>query len=540
MSAAPDSGKKGGDQEMSVGLKNPEQAGVQDPAEPIIETFALQREHSGVGSGSEAWAGGPPLRRLSPIDLQPLGVVRSATPDECRAAIGQAAAAFKSWQVVPAPRRGQVVRQIGEVLRRHKKELAEIISLEVGKIRAEAEGEVQEMIDMADFAVGLSRMLYVSTMPSERPGHRMYEQWHPLGPVGVITAFNFPMAVWSWNAFIALVCGDTVIWKPSSKASLSALAAMHLIWPVLKKNGLPDGILNLVVGSGPSIGEAMVQDRRIPLISATGSVRMGRHVAAAVGSRLGRTLLELGGNNAVIVSPSADLELTVRAVLFGAIGTAGQRCTTIRRVLIHTDVFDRFCAPLVQSYRVIRIGNPLNAGVLMGPLIDADAVKKMQTALKQLRDQGGKVIYGGQALSGGIFDAGTYVTPCIAEARPDMPIVREETFAPILYLIRFRTMEEAVAQLNAVPQGLSSAIFTNHLLEAEAFLSASGSDCGIANVNIGTSGAEIGGAFGGEKDTGGGREAGSDAWKAYMRRQTVTINWSRKLPLAQGIELKLT
>jgi aldehyde dehydrogenase (NAD+) len=523
---------------MSVGFKNQEQGAVQGATRSIIETLSLQGEHLGAGSGSEAWASGPSFQRFSPIDLQPLGVVRSATPDDCRRAIEQAATVFKDWRMVPAPRRGQVVRQIGEVLRRHKKELAEIISLEVGKIRAEAEGEVQEMIDMADFAVGLSRMLYGATMPSERPGHRMYEQWHPLGPVGVITAFNFPMAVWSWNAFIALVCGDTVIWKPSSKASLSALAAMHLIWPVLKKNDLPDGILNLVVGSGASIGESLIQDRRVPLISATGSVRMGRHVAAAVGSRLGRTLLELGGNNAVIVSPSADLKLTVEAILFGAIGTSGQRCTTIRRVLVHTDIFDSFCALLVKSYGEVRIGNPLNDEVLMGPLIDAEAVKSMQVALKQLRDQGGRIIYGGQMLSGGIFDSGTYVTPCIAEARPDMSIVHEETFAPVVYLIRFRTIEEAVAQLNAVPQGLSSAIFTNHLLEAEGFLSASGSDCGIANVNIGTSGAEIGGAFGGEKDTGGGREAGSDAWKAYMRRQTVTVNWSRKLPLAQGIELK--
>jgi aldehyde dehydrogenase (NAD+) len=408
----------------------------------------------------------------------------------------------------------------------------------VGKTRAEAEGEIQEMIDMADFAVGLSRMLYGVTMPSERPGHRIYEQWHPLGPVGVITAFNFPVAVWSWNAFIALVCGDTVIWKPSSKAALSAVAAMSLIWPVLKKNDLPDGILNLVVGSGSSIGEAMIQDRRIPLISATGSVHMGRHVAAAVGSRLGRTILELGGNNAVIVSPSVDLELAARAVVFGAIGTAGQRCTTIRRVLVHADRFDSFCAALVRSYREIRIGDPLDAGVLMGPLIDAEAVDTMQVALKQLREQGGKIIYGGQVLSGGLFDTGTYVTPCIAEARADMPIVHEETFAPILYLIRFRTQEEAVAHLNSVSQGLSSAIFTNNLLEAESFLSSSGSDCGIANVNTSTSGAEIGGAFGGEKNTGGGREAGSDAWKAYMRRQTVTINWSGKLPLAQGIEFK--
>ena len=506
-------------------------------AKSLIRRITEEGELCGAGSGSATWGHGASLRKLSPIDLKPLTVVRSASMQDYREIMDQAAAAFSVWRMVPAPKRGEVVRQIAEVLRRHKKELAEVVSREVGKIRAEAEGEVQEMIDMADFAVGLSRMLYGVTMPSERPGHRMYEQWHPLGPVGVITAFNFPLAVWSWNAFIALVCGDTVVWKPSSKAALSAIGAMRLIWPVLKKNGLPDGILNLVVGSGPSIGEAMVQDRRLPLISATGSVRMGRHVASAVASRLGRTLLELGGNNAVIVSSSADLELTARAVVFGAVGTAGQRCTTIRRVLVHADMFDSLCALLVKSYRKIRIGNPLETGVHMGPLIDAAAVATMQNALRQLREQGGKIIYGGQALSGGIFGAGTYVTPCIAEARPDMPIVHEETFAPILYLIRFRTLEEAVAQLNGVTQGLSSAIFTNHLLEAEAFLSASGSDCGIANVNIGPSGAEIGGAFGGEKESGGGREAGSDAWKAYMRRQTVTVNWSHELTLAQGIEL---
>jgi len=525
---------------MGAGLQD----GKRDQSLPqtgrsLIEWIAGKGEVGGTGSGSQTWGHGDPMHRLSPIDQRPLAVVRSASTQDYRETLNQAVTAFKVWRMVPAPRRGEVVRQIGEVLRRNKKELAEIISLEVGKIQAEAEGEVQEMIDMADFAVGLSRMLYGVTMPSERPGHRMYEQWHPLGPVGVITAFNFPVAVWSWNAFIALVCGDTVIWKPSSKAALSAVAAMSLIWPVLKENDLPDGILNLVAGPGPSIGEAMIQDRRIPLISATGSVRMGRHVAAAVASRVGRTLLELGGNNAVVVCPSADLELAVKAIVFGAIGTAGQRCTTIRRVLVHAELFDTFCTRLVRSYREIRIGNPLNVGVHMGPLIDAEAVSTMQIALKQLRDQGGKVIYGGQALAGGIFDTGTYVTPCIAEARPDMPIVHVETFAPILYVIRFRTLEEAVAHLNAVSQGLSSAIFTNDMLEAEAFLSASGSDCGIANVNIGTSGAEIGGAFGGEKDTGGGREAGSDAWRAYMRRQTVTVNWSRKMPLAQGIELKL-
>jgi aldehyde dehydrogenase (NAD+) len=505
----------------------------------LIERIAGEGEVGGAGSGSETWGHGAPLRRQSPIDLRPLAAVRSASTQDYREIVDQAAAAFSVWRTVPAPQRGEVVRQIGTVLRWHKRDLAEIVCREVGKTRAEAEGEIQEMIDMADFAVGLSRMLYGVTMPSERPGHRLYEQWHPLGPVGVITAFNFPLAVWSWNAFVALVCGDTVIWKPSSKAALSAVAAMKLIWPVLKSNDLPDGILNLVVGSGPSIGEAMIHDRRVPLVSATGSVRMGRQVASAVGARLGRTILELGGNNGVIVTPSADLDVAVRAIEFGAIGTAGQRCTTIRRVFVHADSFDGFCASLVRSYQQIRIGNPLEDGVLMGPLVDAGAVNAMQFALQQLQDQGGKILCGGQVLSGGIFDAGTYVTPCIAEARAEMPIVHEETFAPILYVIRFRTLEEAVSNLNAVPQGLSSAIFTNHLPEAESFLSASGSDCGIANVNTGTSGAEIGGAFGGEKDTGGGREAGSDAWKAYMRRQTVTVNGSRRLALAQGIKFNV-
>jgi aldehyde dehydrogenase (NAD+) len=467
-----------------------------------------------------------------------LAVIRTATAEDYNQVAQQAGAAFKIWRTVPAPRRGEVVRQIGEVLRQSKRELAEIITKEVGKIRPEAECEVQEMIDMADFAVGQSRMLYGATMPSERPEHRMFEQWHPLGPVGVITAFNFPAAVWSWNAFIAMVCGDTVIWKPSSKAALTAIVLMQLIWPVLKRNDLPEGILNLVVGSGGAIGEALVQDRRIPLISATGSVRMGRHVAAAVGLRVGRTLLELGGNNAVIVAPSADLDLAVRAIVFGAIGTAGQRCTSIRRVIVHVDIYPRLREALIEAYQGLRIGNPLDDGIHMGPLIDAEAVADMQIAMQQLREQGGRIICGGQVLAGGIFDAGTYVAPCIAEADPHLPVVREETFAPLLYLIRYRNFEEAVEYQNTVPQGLSSAVFTNDLIEAEAFLSARGSDCGIVNINIGTSGAEIGGAFGGEKETGGGREAGSDVWKTYMRRQTCTINWSRRLSLAQGVQFR--
>jgi aldehyde dehydrogenase (NAD+) len=376
-------------------------------------------------------------------------------------------------------------------------------------------------------------------MHSERPDHRMYEQWHPLGPVGVITAFNFPVAVWSWNALIALVAGDTVIWKPSSKAALTAIAVMKIVWPVLRRNNLPEGILSLLAGGRDAVGDPLINDQRVPLISATGSVRMGRHVARTVAARLGRSLLELGGNNAIIVTPSADIELAVRAILFGAVGTAGQRCTTTRRLIVHADIYERIAAELLNVYRQIKIGNPLEEGILMGPLIDTDATAALQAALVQVKDQGGRVLYGGTVLSGGLYDAGTYVTPCICEARADMPIVQAETFAPLLYLIKYETIEEAVACHNAVPQGLSSAVFTRDIRESEFFLSTRGSDCGIANVNIGTSGAEIGGAFGGEKETGGGRESGSDAWKVYMRRQTCTVKWSSELPLAQGISFTL-
>jgi aldehyde dehydrogenase (NAD+) len=395
------------------------------------------------------------------------------------------------------------------------------------------------MIDIADFAVGQSRMLYGLSMHSERPGHRMYEQWHPLGPVGVITAFNFPVAVWSWNAMIALIAGDTVIWKPSSKAFLSAVGTMNIAWRVLRDNGLPEGILNIVVGNRGDVGEALIRDRRISLISATGSVRMGRHIATTVAGRLGKSLLELGGNNGIIVTPAANPELAVKAILFGAVGTAGQRCTTTRRVIVHKDMFGPLSDSLVRAYKQVRIGSPLDEDVLMGPLIDRDAVDAMQEALTQVTAQGGRILYGGEVLSGGMFDAGTYVAPCICEVAADCPIVQEETFAPILYLIQYETLDEAVRIHNGVPQGLSSAVFTDDLKEAETFLSAMGSDCGIANVNVGTSGAEIGGAFGGEKDTGGGRESGSDAWKAYMRRQTSTINWSGQMPLAQGIEFNI-
>ena len=505
----------------------------------ILEALDLAGEQPGAGSGTESYGNGQVMQSRSPIDSRGIGKIRCATGTDYERISSRAVEGFGAWRMVPAPKRGDVVRKIGDALRAHKASLAEIISLEVGKIRAEAEGEVQEMIDMADFAVGQSRMLYGVTVPSERPGHRLYEQWHPLGPIGVITAFNFPVAVWSWNAFIALVCGDTVIWKPSSKAALTALAAMKIIWPVLRENRVPEGVLNLVIGDRQSVGEALIHDSRVPLVSATGSVAMGRRVASAVASRLGKTILELGGNNAIIVSRSADLELAVRAVVFSAVGTAGQRCTTTRRVIVQEEIYEMFRDALIKACEQIRIGNPLDNGVHMGPLIDDDAVNSMQAAIRQLKDEGGRVLFGGQILSGGIFDAGTYVTPCIAEAAPDLSIVREETFAPLLYLIKYSRIEEAVAYHNAVPQGLSSAIFTKDLQESELFISHRGSDCGIANINVGTSGAEIGGAFGGEKDTGGGREAGSDAWKAYMRRQTCTINWSNELPLAQGIEFEI-
>ena len=507
--------------------------------EAILKPLDLLEEQAGAGTGTWLPCSGPWLSAFSPIDGRQIGAIRSAGRDDCNAVISRAVEAFKTWRSVPAPRRGEIVRQIGEALRLRKKELGALVSLETGKIRAEGEGEVQEMIDIADFALGQSRMLYGLSMHSERPDHRMYEQWHPLGPVGVITAFNFPLAVWSWNALIALVGGDTVIWKPSSKAALTAIAVMKIVWPVLQRNNLPEGILSLLVGGRDAVGDPLINDPRVPLISATGSVRMGRHVAQAVAARLGRSLLELGGNNAIIVTSSADIELAVRAILFGAVGTAGQRCTTTRRLIVHADIYERIAAELVNVYRQIKIGDPLEEGVLMGPLIDTDATAALQAALAQVKDQGGKVLYGGTVLSGGLYDTGTYVTPCICEARADMPIVQAETFAPLLYLIKYETIEEAVAYHNAVPQGLSSAVFTRDIRESEFFLSSRGSDCGIANVNIGTSGAEIGGAFGGEKETGGGRESGSDAWKAYMRRQTCSLNWSSELPLAQGITFTL-
>ena len=458
-----------------------------------------------------------------------LGRVALASPEEYEAIVSRAQTVFERWRMLPAPKRGEIVREIGDELRKAKQELGRMVTLEAGKIVAEGQGEVQEMIDVADFACGLSRQLYGLSMHSERPGHRMYEQWHPLGVVGVISAFNFPVAVWSWNALIALVCGDTVIWKPSLKTPLCAVAVQEICDRVLDRHGWK-GLLNLVIGADDVIGERLIRDKRIPLISATGSTRMGRHVAQVVAERLGRSLLELGGNNGVIVMDDADPDLVVRAVLFGAVGTAGQRCTSIRRLFLQKSIAPKITEKLIAAYKQIRIGDPLDAATLMGPLIDEAAVDSMMRGLTTIQEQGGKILTGGKVLHG------CFVEPTIVQARPDMAMLKEELFAPVLYLIEFDTLEQAVAWHNDVPQGLSSAIFTANLASAEVFLSARGSDCGIANVNIGTSGAEIGGAFGGEKDTGGGRESGSDAWKAYMRRQTVTVNWSGGLPLSQGIQ----
>ncbi len=451
-----------------------------------------------------------------------------------------AQAGFDAWRRWPAPKRGEIVRQLGEALRQEKDHLGALVSLEMGKSLQEGLGEVQEMIDICDFAVGLSRQLYGLTMHSERPEHRMYEQWHPLGVVGIISAFNFPVAVWAWNAMIAAVCGDATLWKPSEKTPLTALACFHILQPVLERNKVPAGVFSLLIGDGIGIGELLIADPGIPLVSATGSTRMGRRVAEVVGKRLGKTILELGGNNAIILAPSARLELALPALVFGAVGTAGQRCTSTRRVFIHDSLYEKVKGSLVAAYKKIKIGNPLEETNHMGPLIDQQAVDLMQKALRRAEQLGAKILYGGRVLSGGEYSSGCYVEPAIVEAEARMDIVHEETFAPILYLMRYKGgVAEAIAMQNNVSQGLSSAIFTQDLLESEEFLSAWGSDCGIANVNIGTSGAEIGGAFGGEKDTGGGRESGSDAWKAYMRRSTNTINFGQALPLAQGIKFQL-
>ncbi|MCP9455985.1 MAG: aldehyde dehydrogenase family protein [Nitrospira sp.] len=498
-----------------------------------LKDLGIQAVNSGGSTGAGWWSSQgerPIMQSINPATGETLAGVSPCSQEDYERILKDSIETFRTWRMVPAPKRGEVVRLIGQALREKKDQLGTLVSLEVGKIKAEGDGEVQEMIDMADFAVGQSRMLYGVTMQSERPSHRMFEQWHPLGPIGVITAFNFPVAVWAWNAFLAAVAGDTVIWKPSPKAPLCAIAVQKICNQVTQQLGY-SGIFSLFITDQLSLAEQMVQDPRIPLISFTGSVAVGRRIAAVVGQRLGRTILELSGNNAVIVDETADLDLAVRAIVFGAVGTAGQRCTTTRRLLVHESRYEELVGRLVKAYGQIRIGNPLDSNVLMGPLIDQAAVQAYAFALEEVKREGGEILYGGRILN----RTGYFVEPTIVKAKNHWPVVQRETFAPILYVMTFSTIEEAIAMQNDVPQGLSSALFSNHVRHTELFLSACGSDCGIANINIGTSGAEIGGAFGGEKETGGGREAGSDAWKAYMRRQTSTINWGTDLPLAQGI-----
>jgi aldehyde dehydrogenase (NAD+) len=477
---------------------------------------------------------------FSPVDNKKIGAIGKATLADYEQLIATAEKAKGEWARIPAPKRGEVVRQMGDALRAAKADLGMLVSYEMGKSYQEGLGEVQEMIDICDFAVGLSRQLYGLTMHSERPNHRMYEQWHPIGLVGIISAFNFPVAVWAWNSMIAAVCGDVSIWKPSEKTPLTAVACFNIIAKVLKDNNVPEGVMSLIVGDVPTIGETLIADHRIPLISATGSTRMGKRVGEVVGGRLGRSILELGGNNAIILTPDADMKMALPAIVFGAVGTCGQRCTSTRRLIIHESIYDKVKETIVNAYKGLKIGSPLDENNHVGPLIDTDAVAIMQRALGAIKEQGGQVVYGGQPLSGAGFDSDCYVMPAVAEASPDMQIVQDETFAPILYLLKYSgDVTDAIAIQNNVKQGLSSAVFTTNLREAERFLSAQGSDCGIANVNIGTSGAEIGGAFGGEKETGGGRESGSDAWRAYMRRQTNTINYGSELPLAQGIKFDI-
>jgi aldehyde dehydrogenase (NAD+) len=501
----------------------------------LLKKLGIQEVNPGACMGPDAWIEDPKGKALisyNPTTGEPLASVIQATSTTSQQVIASAHDAFNTWRAVPAPKRGEIVRDLGNALREVKGPLGELVSLEMGKIRAEGIGEVQEMIDICDFAVGLSRQLYGLSMHSERPGHRMYEQWHPLGVVGVITAFNFPVAVWSWNTAIAAVCGDPVLWKPSSSVPLCAIAVQHITNRIMADHGLA-GIFNLVIGSGREVGDTLLNDPRLPLISFTGSTAVGQHVSQAVASRFGRSILELGGNNAILVADDADLDLTLRAVLFGAVGTAGQRCTSTRRIIVQEDIAVNFSQQLVAAYEQVRLGDPLVDGTLMGPLVDGSAVEEMFDALEQARQEGGIILTGGKMRP----ELGpNFVEPTIVQMPAQSAIVEKETFAPILYMMAYKDLEQAIQMHNAVPQGLSSAIFTNNLRTAEQFLSVNGSDCGIANVNIGTSGAEIGGAFGGEKETGGGRESGSDAWKAYMRRQTNTINFSPDLPLAQGIE----
>jgi aldehyde dehydrogenase (NAD+) len=506
----------------------------------FLAKLGLEQRIQGASTGCDWFGGTQPLKSFSPVDGKEIGEALQASQTDYEHAVETCQKAFEVWRKWPAPKRGTVVRDIGHALLENKDALGKLVAYEMGKSLQEGLGEVQEMIDICEFAVGLSRQLYGLTMHSERPDHRMYEQWHPLGVVGIISAFNFPVAVWSWNSMIAAVCGDTSIWKPSEKTPLTAAACFRIMAPVLKAHAVPEGTFALVFGDGPSIGERLTQDHRIPLISATGSTRMGKRVGTVVAERFGKTILELGGNNAIIVTESADLKLAAPAIVFGAVGTCGQRCTTTRRLLVAKSQSEAIKTMLVKAYEGLRIGNPLDSQNHVGPLIDKDAVKQMQTAISRAKEEGGKVLFGGEVLTGRGYESGCYVKPAIIEIGQEAKIVREETFAPILYVMTYsKGLDEAIKMQNSVPQGLSSAIFTNDLREAEKFLSTAGSDCGIANVNIGTSGAEIGGAFGGEKETGGGRESGSDSWKAYMRRQTNTINYGSALPLAQGIKFDI-
>ncbi len=513
--------------------------------EHILRTLGI--EESNLGGFAGEWVGsGPDIEVFTPIDGSRLGTVREVTVAEYDEIVERAHAAFLEWRKLPAPKRGEIIRQLGNRLREVKAELGALVTLEMGKIKAEGEGEVQEMIDICDFATGLSRQLYGLTLASEREDHHMREQWHPLGVVGVISAFNFPVAVWSWNAALAAVCGDSTLWKPSERTPLTAVAVTKLAAGVCRENDVDPAIFSLAIGHGATIGERMLNDRRVPLVSATGSCRMGRRVGEVVGARLGKSILELGGNNAIVVTPHANLDLALPGIVFGSVGTAGQRCTSTRRIIVHRSVKDELVRRLIKAYEGVRIGNPLADGTLMGPLLNEESVSAFVAAQEKVVTEGGEILFGGAVLDGDEYPGGRYVQPCIASAENGFQIVQDETFAPILYIIEYGTANaspsEAIAQMdealqihNDVPQGLSSSIFTDNFREAEYFLSHRGSDCGIANVNIGTSGAEIGGAFGGEKDTGGGRESGSDAWRAYMRRQTNTVNWSTELPLAQGI-----
>ena len=505
----------------------------------FLKTLNISANNKGVSTGVQ-WikSKGEKLSSYSPVDGVLIGTVLGADKEAYEVVITKAQEAFADWRLWPAPKRGEIVRLVGMELRKFKTELGTLVSYEMGKSLQEGMGEVQEMIDICDFAVGLSRQLHGSTMHSERPGHRMYDQYHPLGIVGIISAFNFPVAVWAWNSMLAWVCGDVTVWKPSEKTPLCAVACQQIIQTVFKKNNVPEGVCGLISG-GREVGEWMSADKRIPLVSATGSTRMGKAVGAVVGERLGRSLLELGGNNSIIISHEADINIAITAAVFGAVGTAGQRCTTTRRLIIHEKIYNKFKERLVNAYLQLKIGNPLNEKMHVGPLIDKDAVTNYLNAVEKCKEEGGNFIVEPGVLKGKAFESGCYVKPCVAEAKNSYEIVQHETFAPILYIMKYKTIDEAIAMQNGVPQGLSSSIITNNLREAEQFLSHAGSDCGIANVNIGTSGAEIGGAFGGEKETGGGRESGSDAWKVYMRRQTNTINYTDKLPLAQGIRFDL-